>query len=117
MDEIKGYKLVRVEDDGIYPLFITKSEAIPTGVWLKAGCFPTKGFAVREGWHATLAPVAPHLKMRLASGEERGWVRVLLRGVTYYSRPESQGGTWVTAQEMMVLDSEAMDQERALQTV
>jgi hypothetical protein len=104
MDEIEGYKLFRRLSDGqLHPLFINKSMVIPAGVWLLAESHPTKGFAVRPGWHATLSPAAPHLKMRLASGEQREWVRVLLRGVTFYNRPESQGGTWVLARELKVI--------------
>jgi hypothetical protein len=104
MDEIEGWKLFRrLRDEQLHPLFINKSMVIPVGVWLTAESHPTKGFAVRPGWHAALAPVAPHLKETLASGERREWVRVLLRGVTYYARPESQGGLWVLAQELMVM--------------
>lgn len=105
MDEIEGYKLFRTGRDGaLHPLFINRKMVITPGIWLPAESHPTKGFAVRPGWHATLVPVAPHLQMRLASGEQREWVRVLLRGVTFFNRPESQGGTWVLAKELMVID-------------
>ena len=104
MDMLEGYKLFRRLSDGqLHPLFINKSATIPVGVWLPAEDHPTKGYAHRPGWHATLRPEAPHLKEGLASGEKREWVRVLLRGVKLYDRPESQGGQWVLAQEMMVI--------------
>ena len=60
--------------------------------------YPTKGFAVRKGFHCTLTPVAPHL-----STNNRVWVEVELQDYEHYDRPESQGGTWVLAQKMKVI--------------
>ena len=63
------YKLLRIgKDNRLYPLFINRQSPTPFGEWLSAECFPTKGFAVRKGWHCTLRPKAPHLKMNLANG-------------------------------------------------
>ena len=71
-----AYKLLRLGADGaIYPLFIDKHTPTPVGVWMPAECHPTKGFAVRQGWHCCFRPIAPHLKEVLASGERRVWVR------------------------------------------
>jgi hypothetical protein len=103
MDEVIGYKLFRLKPNGrLGPLFINRRQDIQLGTWLPAESHPTKGFAVRPGWHAALQPCAPHLKESLASGERRVWVRVRLRGTKLYPRPESQGGTWVLAEELMV---------------
>ena len=100
---MRAYKLLRMKKDGnLYPLFINKKESTPIGVWMEAECFPTKGFAVRQGWHCCLQPVAPHLKTTLKSGEIRVWVECEVENVEYYNRPESQGGTWVLAQQMMI---------------
>ena len=104
MDTVEGYKLFKKSKTGIRSLFINNEHDIPIGEWLPAQSHPTKGFAIRPGWHATARPVAPHLKMRLASGEQRVWFRVLLRGVTLETRPERQGGSWFLAQEMMILE-------------
>lgn len=99
-----AYKLLRKGKDGLlYPLFINKKNPTTFGEWIKAECFPTKGFAVRKGWHCCLLPYAPHLKMELASGEKRVWVEVEIKNYEFYERPESQGGTWVLAQDMKVL--------------
>lgn len=96
--EVVGYKLLRVRKDGsLGPSFINRRQRIPIGEWLQAGAHPTKGYAFRPGWHATLPPIAPHL-----STKGRVWCRVTLRGVARYNRPESQGGTWLLAQEMRV---------------
>jgi hypothetical protein len=105
MDTIQGYKLFRLRKDGtLGPLFINRKQVIPLGVTLEAQCLPTKGFAVRQGWHATLTKSAPHLSEKLASGEQRVWCKVLLEDCTYYDRPESQGGKWVLAKRLTVLE-------------
>lgn len=98
---MKAYKLLRMGKDGkLYPLFINKNTPTPFNVWLEAECFPTKGFAVRQGWHCCFKPIAPHLKKCLASGEKRVWVEVEVEAWKSYDRPESQGGAWILAQRM-----------------
>lgn len=106
MDEIIiAYKLFRVRKDGtIGPLFINRKLVVTPGEWMEAESHPTKGFAVRPGWHCTLAPVAPHLKTDLKSGETRKWYRVEVQGITKFQRPPSQGGTWVLAQRLRVVE-------------
>lgn len=97
-----AYKLMRQLKDGtVHPLFINKKQPTEFGVLLKAECHPTKGFAVRQGWHCCFTPYAPHLKERLANGEKRVWVEVLVRDYETYDRPESQGGKWILSQEMI----------------
>jgi hypothetical protein len=94
-----AYKLVRKMKDGtLASLFINKKDRLPLGVWLKAESFPTKGFAYRKGWHCTLKPVAPHL-----SEKDRVWIVVSVKDLEYYKRPESQGGTWILAQQMKII--------------
>lgn len=67
-------------------------------MWLDAEEYPTKGFAIRKGWHCTLKPIAPHL-----STKNRIWVELEVDDIEYYDRPESQGGTWVLAQRMKII--------------
>lgn len=94
------YKLFRVRKDGsIGPLFINKQQVIPIGVWLTAEPHPTHGFAFRPGWHCTVRPSAPHLSMK-----GRAWFKVQVKRGTVHERPKSQGGSWVLAPEMMVLE-------------
>lgn len=101
---MNAYKLLRKKKDGkLYPLFIDKQKPTEIGVWLDAECHPTKGFAVRKGWHCCLQPVAPHMSMQLANGEQRVWCAVEVEDFDYYNRPESQGGKWILAQKMKVL--------------
>lgn len=96
-----GYKLFRKRNDGsLGPLFINRRQRIPFGEWLPAEAHPTKGFAVRPGWHACLAPKAPHLR----TGGDRVWCRVDLEDTRLYNRPESQGGTWVLAGRLRVVE-------------
>ena len=97
-----AYKLMRQLKDGtVHPLFINKKEATRFGEVLHAECYPTKGFAIRKGWHCCFTPLAPHLKEKLSNGEQRVWVEVLVRNYTTYDRPESQGGAWILANEMI----------------
>jgi hypothetical protein len=96
---MKAYKLIRKMKDGsLSPLFINKKSRIPVGLWMDAELNPTKGFAVRKGWHCTLTPEAPHL-----SKNNRVWVEVEVDDFEYFNRPESQGGTWVLAQRMQIV--------------
>jgi hypothetical protein len=102
---ITAYKLLRRRKDGtLGPLFINRRQVVPVGVWLEAEDHPTKGFAHRPGWHCTLERSAPHLKMRLKNGEQRVWCKVLVKDIKLYDRPESQGGSWVLADHMIIVE-------------
>lgn len=102
---IIAYKLFRVRKDGtIGPLFINRPLVVVPGERMEAESHPTKGFALRPGGHCTLAPVAPHLKTDLKSGEIRKWYKVEVQGITTFQRPESQGGTWVLAKRLRVVE-------------
>lgn len=108
---MKAYKLMRKKKDGkVYPLFINKTQPTPFGVWLDAECHPTKGFAVRKGWHCCFTPNAPHLKERLSNGEERVWVEVEVDDYSSYDRPESQGGAWILANKMKAIRTITMEE-------
>jgi len=51
---MKAYKLLKLRKDGsLGPLFINRKQKIPIGKWLTAECHPTKGYALRPGWHTT----------------------------------------------------------------
>lgn len=97
-EAVGGHKLLRVRRDGsIGPLFINRKLQIQEDEWMPAESHPTKGYAFRPGWHATLTPVAPHL-----STKGREWREVELKGIKKFNRPESQGGTWLLAEWMKV---------------
>lgn len=99
-----AYKLLRRRKDGsVGPLFINRGFTPEVGAeaqWYQAEYHPTKGFAGRRGWHCTERPYAPHLAMKLKSGEQRVWVECKVQLVERYKRPESQGGTWLLAQRI-----------------
>ena len=102
-----AYKLFRkTRDNRITSLFINKTRNLPLGIWMEAQNYPTKGFAERPGWHCTAEPRAPHLKMKLKSGEVRVWKKVLIEDFTEFERPESQGGLWFLAKRMMILEDD-----------
>lgn len=93
-----GYKLFRETRNGLRSLFIDRRRELPEGTWLKYKSVPTKGYAVRPGWHVLLKPDAPHL-----SEKGRVWRKVYMRGILgRHERPASQGGTWYTAEEIFI---------------
>jgi len=95
-----AYKLVRkLKDGSLSPLFINKRMRIKLGEWYAAECHPTKGYAVRPGWHCTSLPKAPHL-----SEKDRVWVKVKIDDWTVHQRPASQGGIWYTANKIKFLE-------------
>jgi len=99
-----AYKLFRVLKSGdITSLFINKKVRLPYDEWMDANPYPTKGFALRPGWHCTAQPYAPHLKMKLKSGEERVWKKVLIKDFEEVHRPENQGGLWYLANKIKIL--------------
>ena len=95
-----AYKLFKQRKNGtIGPLFINRPLVIPLGVWMVAEDHKTKGYAHRPGWHCTLKQSAPHLSER-----DRVWAKVEVEDVEFYERPKNQGGKWVLAQRMRVLE-------------
>jgi len=95
-----AYKLMRVLKNGdVKSLFINKTKKIAFNEWMVAENHPTKGFAVRPGFHALKKPTAPHL-----SKKKRAWFKVEVDDYQEFSRPESQGGTWLLAKRMKVLE-------------
>lgn len=95
-----AYKLLRVRHDGsLGPLFINRRQRIALNQWLPAEDHPTEGYAHRPGWHACLEPRAPHLSKR-----GRRWFKVQVKDYRIEQRPASQGGSWVLAQRMKVVE-------------
>jgi hypothetical protein len=75
----KAYKLFRTlkTKPGLYPLFIGKTKPTPINEWIKAEMIPTKGFAVRPGWHAGILPIAPHLRTKQNKKQaDRVWCEI-----------------------------------------
>jgi hypothetical protein len=95
-----GYKLFRLRKDGsLGPLFINRKLRIEPGIVYHEEHHPTKGFAVRPGWHICSAPVAPHL-----SKKGRVWCKVEFDHKETINRPLNQGGIWYLGHTMKVLE-------------
>lgn len=95
-----AYKLFRQRKDGtLGSLFIGARARLPLDKWMSSECLPTKGFAVREGWHCCFTPNAPHL-----STKGRVWAKVDIKEYDTLERPESQGGAWALAKQMKILE-------------
>lgn len=100
-----AYKLFKIRKDGsIGSLFINAAEKYDIDTWMEAQPIKKTGFAFRKGFHCLVKPVAPHLKNELASGEKRTFFKVEVDDYQYFMRPESQGGKWILAQRMKILE-------------
>lgn len=68
---MKCYKLFRLKEDKLYPLYVLANEPTEIGVWLEAKCgeLNDKGkvksrlgaLSFRPGWHCSNYPVATHI--------------------------------------------------------
>lgn len=104
MEQI-AYKLLKIRKNGtLGPLFINASSVTPMHVWMQSENHPTKGFAIRQGWHCTFTMNAPHIAKEPKNGCRRVWCKVLVKGTTTYNRPESQGGAWILADHMKIIE-------------
>lgn len=101
-----AYKLLRLRRDGtLGPLFVGRGLVLRPGVRYRARAdLPHPGLAHRPGFHCCAEPRAPHIKLRLTSGERRVWCRVSISGYRRHRRPESQGGLWYTAAFMTIVE-------------
>jgi hypothetical protein len=98
--DLVGYKLFRLRKDGsLGPLFINKQLRLDVGGTYEAEEHRTKGYAFRPGWHLCKTPTAPHL-----SKNNRVWAKVMAYDATEYPRPESQGGAWLLAKRITILE-------------
>jgi len=102
-----AYKLFKIRKDGsIGSLFINASEKYELNTWMDARPIKKNGFAFRQGFHCLINPSAPHLKLELATGEKRVFFKVEIEDYKYFTRPESQGGEWVLAQRLKILEKD-----------
>ena len=75
---MKAYKLFRIKDGSLYPLYVFANEALPMGEWLnaKAGEQNDQGkvkskigaLSYRAGFHACEYPVATHIGGKSKAG-------------------------------------------------
>jgi len=94
-----AYKLLKKRKNGtLGPLFINRRQVIPIGKWLQAENHPTKGYAVRPGWHTASKPEAPHLSMK-----GRVWAKVEIEDYEKLIRPQSQGGVWWLSKQIKIV--------------
>ncbi len=95
-----GYKLLRLRKNGsLGSLFINRKAILPLNNWLVAEPHRAKGYNYRPGFHVLEKPVAPHLNTN-----GRVWARVAIQDFSKHKRPDSQGGWWLLAQKMIILE-------------
>lgn len=102
---IKAYKLLRLRrDNSLGPLFVGRDLEVPLNTWLTARSdLKHPGLKHRPGFHCCCYPFAPHLKLKLSSGEVRVWAQVEIEDWSLETRPASQGGLWYLAKRMRVI--------------
>lgn len=75
-----GYKLFEMDTNGnLHPLFIDKKTTYPINQWIKAGNYPTTGYAKRPGLHVGQICSAPWLMSAdgtYKSQRGKNWKRV-----------------------------------------
>lgn len=130
METMIGYKLFRIKKTRpgeLFPLFIDKTRSVPIGKWVSAENIPTRGYAIRPGWHLGCLPKADHLLKRDGTfPENRVWTKVYfvseidyndfvsesktndmknvpINGFYYFKRPKHQGGYWIIADKIKVI--------------
>lgn len=94
---MKVYKLFRIKrnrPNEFFPLFIGKSVGHKIGQWIDAECIPTKGFALRPGWHSGAAPCAPWLMKKDGSmPSDRVWCECTISdAIDYQPLADLHGG-------------------------
>lgn len=94
------YKLFRLDRNGrLRSLFIDKSKVYQIDTWYMAESHPTKGFIQRPYFHCLEKPLAPHLSMK-----NRVWCKVEVKGESYMKRSKSQGGMWILANQIRIVE-------------
>ena len=98
-----AYKLFReLKNGGITPLFINKTKVLQLGKIIEAEDHPTKGYSHRPGWHCAKTPEAPHLMIN--KQDKRVWYKVDIEDFYEFTRPKHQGGVWLIANQMKILE-------------
>ena len=92
------------KDGTLGSLFVGRNIVIPVGEWMIADhSLPHPGLAHRPGFHCCSKKSAPHIKLKLKSGEQRVWCLVKIEDFKAHERPESQGGLWYVAEKMKII--------------
>jgi hypothetical protein len=106
---MKAYKLFKVKNEKLYPLYIYANEEVPVGVRLKAkpGEMSKDGkhvksklgdLAYRPGWHACDCPYAGHIGKKMEDGSlvqaaDTVWCEIEVGDTTNYTEYVKQFGT------------------------
>jgi hypothetical protein len=94
-----AYKLFRVKKNSkITSLFMNKKRELPIGEWINSRSYPTKGFAVRPGWHSVARPKADHL-----SKIGRKWYKVEIENFRIEERSVHQGSKWYVSKRLKII--------------
>lgn len=103
-----AYKLFKVKDGNLYPLFIYQDEKIPINKWInaKVGNVTPDGkhvksnsklYALRPGWHSCNVPLADHIGTKqkdgtLAQSKDTVWCEIEISDNINYTDQAKQNG-------------------------
>ena len=106
---MKAYKLFKIKNEKLYPLYIYANEEIPMGVWINAKVGQTSkdgkhvksklgDLALRPGWHSTDIPLADHIGTKQADGilaqsKDTVWCEIEVSDEINYTEQARMNGT------------------------
>lgn len=107
---MKAYKLFKVRNNKLYPLYIYANEEVPMNVWIdaKVGEISSDGkhvkskglgnLALRPGWHSCDVPLADHIGTKQADGtlaqaKDTVWCEIEVSDTVDYTSLAHQIGT------------------------
>lgn len=107
---MKAYKLFRIKNDKLYPLYVSTKEETPLGIWLEAqdgertkdGKVKSKlgKLSYRPGWHCADHPIAIHIgekenktdKLPSYRAKDQVWAEVeVMDDIDYQPLADTQG--------------------------
>lgn len=114
------YKLFRIKEGKLFPLFVNHTVETPVGVWLDAisGSTLPNGkvqsrigpLAYRPGWHCCQWPVALHIGSKSKGAktpthrpDDQVWAVVEVDEITEYVTGNNRIGMWIIARAMKVI--------------
>ena len=115
---VRAYKLFKKRKDGTYgPAQVEQKNLVCSryvpGVMYEAEDANPRYLKHRPGFHCCAIPYAPHMKDDMPG---RAWCEVLIRVKGTEQRPESQGGLWFLASELLIVrevDGEELERLRS----
>ena len=96
-----AYKIFKVRKDGsLGSLYCDTKAKYYLDKWYRSSPYYHPKLKFRPGFHATLKPYAPHIKIK----KNRAWYKIDVEDYTFFDRPACQGGKWLVCKKMKILE-------------